>query len=418
MAFFACPAERSVVRIIPAVASIAIGRRGNPRDIGLLVARMAMQSIMRARQRVAGLLVVIEEPACPTIGVVTARTVGAEPTDMVRILVAARASTRRILERLGSVAFLAGHHRMQSDQWEPRQIMIEDDLLPPARLLVALLAIAAQLTPVRIILAMAGDARHGQFIAIQVAGVALLALELGVAAAQRKLGCLVVVKADRGPRLGGVTGLTIGAVVARMLVLQAVTGDARPTQILVSLAHMAFRTRDFAVRADQWESRLAVIERSHPRPSLLAVTAVTLLAQSTLVRIVCPVTVETAPGGLTEFPVPCMAAVATRSLVGPHQREVGKSMVEGFAVELDDVEWAPLVLCVTRNALTLRRLGAPAMEAALALPICGNRLVARQTKRGLRLAREGLVAAVAVLLQLCVPTDQWPRHHQLFEDAL
>ena len=155
MAFFACPAERSVVRIIPAVASVAIGRRGHPRDIGLLVARMALQSMMRARQRVAGLLVVIEAPACPTVGVVTARAVGAEPADMVRILVAARARARRILERLGSVAFLARHHRMQSDERKSRQIMVEGDLLSPARLLVALLAIAAQLALVRIILAMA-----------------------------------------------------------------------------------------------------------------------------------------------------------------------------------------------------------------------------------------------------------------------
>ena len=93
-------------------------------------------------------------------------------------------------------------------------------------------------------------------------------------------------------------------------------------------------------------------------------------------------------------------------------------MVEGFAVELDDVERAPLVLGVTDLALTLRRFGMAAMEAARALPICGDRLVARQAKPGLRLARKGLVTAVAVLFQLRVPTDQRSRHNQLFEDAL
>ena len=93
-------------------------------------------------------------------------------------------------------------------------------------------------------------------------------------------------------------------------------------------------------------------------------------------------------------------------------------MVEDLAVELDDVERAPLVLGVAGLALALRRFGMAAMEAARALPICGDRLVARQAKPGLRLTRKGLVTAVAVLFQLRVPVDERSRHHQLFEEAL
>ena len=92
------------MRIIAVVAAVAARRRGNPLDIGLFVARMALQSVMRARKRVAGLLVVVEAPACPTVRVVAARTIGAEPADMVGILVTVRACARRILERLGPMA--------------------------------------------------------------------------------------------------------------------------------------------------------------------------------------------------------------------------------------------------------------------------------------------------------------------------
>jgi hypothetical protein len=79
---------------------------------------------------------------------------------MVCILVTASASKGRILESLGPMAFLARHHGMQPDKRKPRQIMVEGNLLPPPRLLVALLAGTAQLALVRVILAMTGDARH------------------------------------------------------------------------------------------------------------------------------------------------------------------------------------------------------------------------------------------------------------------
>ena len=139
---------------------------------------------------------------------------------------------------------------------------------------------------------------------------ALVALEFCVTAAQWKLGCLVVTEADHRPLLGNVAGLAIRAVSASVLVLQAVTGDAGPGQIFVSLTSMAFCARYLAVRADQRESRLAVIEGLHATPGLLAVTAVALLAQPALVRIICLVTVETTPGGLTVLCALCVAAVA------------------------------------------------------------------------------------------------------------
>lgn len=226
MAFFARTAESPVVGIILAVAAVAVCRRSYARNIGLLVASMALQGMMRARQRVARLLVVIEAPACPSVRVVTRRTIRTEPPDVMRILVAARAGAGRILERRAAMTFLARDYRVQPDQGKSRQIVVEGDLLAPARLVVALLASLAELAFVRIILAMAGDAGHGQFVAIEVTGVTTLAAECGVTAAQWELRRLVVVEADQGPLLGGMAAFAIVAIPALMLVLQAVTGNA------------------------------------------------------------------------------------------------------------------------------------------------------------------------------------------------
>lgn len=83
MAFLACPPERSFVRIVSAVAAEAVGRSGHPHEGRLLVAGIALQSLMGALQGIVRLLVVIEAPALPAIGVVTARAIRAEPADMV-----------------------------------------------------------------------------------------------------------------------------------------------------------------------------------------------------------------------------------------------------------------------------------------------------------------------------------------------
>ncbi len=77
---------------------------------------------------------------------------------MMGVLVAIGTSGRGILERRGAVAFLTGHETMVTDQRETRQIVIEGDLLPPASLVVTLLAVRAELAAMRIILLMAGYA--------------------------------------------------------------------------------------------------------------------------------------------------------------------------------------------------------------------------------------------------------------------
>ena len=148
------------------------------------------------------------------------------------------------------MASFAGDHGMQSDQWKAGQIMVEGDLLAPTRFSVTLSAIAAQLAMVSIVLAMAGNTRHRQLVAIEVSRVAALAGNRRVTAAQRKFGRRVVVEADRRPLCRRMARIAAVAVPSRMLVLQTVAGDAGSRQTLVALADMAFRATDIAVRAE------------------------------------------------------------------------------------------------------------------------------------------------------------------------
>ena len=78
------------------------------------------------------------------------------------------------------MAFLAGHDGMAPDQREACDIVIEGHLPSPAGFLVALLAARAELGFVGIILLVAGDAGHGELVAIEVAGVTGIAFDLRV----------------------------------------------------------------------------------------------------------------------------------------------------------------------------------------------------------------------------------------------
>lgn len=106
--------------IVGPVASVAVRWQDDFRDIFRSVAGVAVQRAVRACQWIFGLMIVVEAPTRPTIRVVAKRAIGAQPTDMVRIFVAARACNRSVLERRGSMALLTRHDRMPADQWKSR----------------------------------------------------------------------------------------------------------------------------------------------------------------------------------------------------------------------------------------------------------------------------------------------------------
>ena len=253
------------------------------------------------------------------------------------------------------MAGLAGDGGVQE---KARLIMVKGHRLAPARLLVEALAGSPKLA--RIILAVAGGAVGGQAVAPGIAGVAAFTGELGMSAAQGKPPRRVVVEADGCPFGRRMAGLAPAAIAPRMLVLQAVTGGAGGGQTLVALAGVALGAGDLLMGGHQREPRLAMVEGFHAPPGLLAVTGFARLAQLAFAGVDRPVAVEAAPGRLAVFRVLYMAAVAACAFVRPCQGEIGKSVVEGFAIELNDVEGARLVFAVTGLALALERFGVAA----------------------------------------------------------
>lgn len=120
------------------------------------MAALAFQIAVPARQRIVGLLRVIEMPAAPAVGSMAgpAFRIGSEPALMHSVLMAGLAGLWRILESRRAMTFRAGNGRMLPEQGEVGLVMIELDLLP-VDLVVTRLAARPQLTLMRILLLVA-----------------------------------------------------------------------------------------------------------------------------------------------------------------------------------------------------------------------------------------------------------------------
>ena len=153
------------------------------------------------------------------------------------VLVTFLAGERCVLVGRSAMTFFAGNRRMQADQRKARQFVIERQVPPPIRIIVASFAALAQFALMRIVLAMTGDASCSELVAVEISAMAGVAFDLGVCAPQRKFG-LVVVEMDCLPLALVMTGFAFGAIAAGVDVLQAVTGDTGGRQVLVELAGM------------------------------------------------------------------------------------------------------------------------------------------------------------------------------------
>ena len=97
------------------------------------------------------------------------------------------------------MALLARHDGMTPDQRKSRDVVIEEGRSAPTGFAVALRAAIAELAGVGVVSSMAGHACGRELVAIEIARVARIALDLRVRGSQRKPCCPVVVKANRAP---------------------------------------------------------------------------------------------------------------------------------------------------------------------------------------------------------------------------
>jgi hypothetical protein len=382
------------------------------------VAGLAIDTAVRAGQRVARLRVVIETPTCPTIRIVAERAVRPQAAFMVLVAVAGRADERRVLEQQRAMAFLAGYDGVTPDQGKSADVVIEGHYAPPAGLSVTLLAPAAEPAFVRVLLAVTRHARRRQPVAIEIAGVARIALDLRMRCSQWKFGRLVMIKVNRAPLALVVAAFALSAVPPAVDILNLVAIHASGADVLVPLAAVTRGAGHRPMCSLEREFRPIVVKWLDAEPCRLGMTFVARFPQTPFMRITGLVTVEAACGGVAE---PCrlrVAAAARHSDVCVAKLEARTRVIERLAVQLDDVGISPLVIRVTMVAFLLRRLGIAPMKRAAGLAIGGNVLVAGGAESRLRPWRKRLVTVAALLLELGMSGHQRPGHDELLEQAL
>lgn len=342
VAALAVTAKRSVMRVDAPMAAVTVSRQLERwRRLGL-VAILASGLLMRACQRKLGLASVVETPAGPSIRIMAGRATATEPP-LMEVLVALFAGHGRVLVTRRTMTLLTGDLRVQSDQRKTREIVVERDALAPVDLSMTGLAPWAELSAMGIVLAMAGNAACCELVLVQRSGVASIAFDLGMSATQRILR-LVVIEAPTRPSELIVARLAARAVAIRMHVLQAMTRDTARPHVLVDLAGMAGRARDFCMRSLQCETGPVVIERLGVAPFDHAVAIVAGFAEPPTVRIRLLVTFETDRRRLAEFHLLEMAARAWHISMRIDQPIVGEIVIERFPVKLRDVELTSLVI--------------------------------------------------------------------------
>jgi len=337
---------------------------------------------------------------------------------MMLVRMAGDASQCRILERQRPMTFLTGHDGVPTDQRKTRQVVIEGNYAAPARLSVALLAAAAELTFVPVILAVAGHTGRRQLVAIEIAGVAGVALDVRMRGSQRKLGRLAVVEADRVPPALVVAALALGPVAPAMHVLNSVAVHACGANVLVALVHMAGGTGHGTMRCYKREFGPFVIERLDAAPSLLGMTTLARFPEAAFVRIACLVAIEAACGRGAKLRGFHMTAGARHPGVRILEREIRARVIERLGVQLHDVGISPFVIGVTMGAFLLCRSRISPVKTSSGLPIGALLLMTLEAKLGLRPVRERLVAIAALLLELGVPGHEQPGHDKLLEHVL
>jgi hypothetical protein len=168
------------MHVILGVTGITIGGEFDFGDILGHVTGVTIEAAVRSGQRKACLYVVIKAPPRPAIWVMAEPTVGPQAALVMAVRVARRAGQWRVLKAQRAVAFLASYDGMASNQGKSTDVMIERCHVSPVILAVTPLATRAQLAVVPVVLSVARYACRRQLVAIQIAGVACVALNLRV----------------------------------------------------------------------------------------------------------------------------------------------------------------------------------------------------------------------------------------------
>lgn len=282
----------------------------------------------------------------------------------------------------------------------------------PLLLAVAVLAGASEAAGVSVYALVAAFARFGQRILQSATSMAVRAVEARVNAFKGEAGLPQMIELRRLPGSGGVAVAALGAAFSAVNVIRRMAGDALLGRALVTVAEMTGETGDILVLVPQREGSLVVIEVD-ATPGDAVMTAATVAAEASLVRLAGAVARVAVRGRCRVLLARCVTAVAGHGGVGAVQRKISALVIELIAAELHDIGIAAEVLRMACTALHgWRGAAEPAVEAFLQRNVRGDVLVTGEAELRLSAAVALVMAVGAVLLVLRVRGGQLARHEQ------
>lgn len=269
-----------------------------------------------------------------------------------------------------------------------------------------------------VVLLVAGEAVCRQLVAIKITRVAVIAFDLLMLATMHKLRFPVMVESDHVPFLRAVALVTFCAIAPAMHILQLVAIAANHADALIAFTGMAGFAVDFLMSSDQLEFRLRMIVWFDVVPGVFIMAALAFLTELSFMRFVRLMTIDAKVRRFPICDISLMTTLAARGSVCAFQAEIGKVVIEGFAVELHDIGIASLVLGMAVIAFLVGRIGAAPVKALFLLSVGCDLLVTVHAKPHLRSLRKGLMAILAILFILCMTFNERARHDQPVEPAL
>ena len=263
------------------------------------VAGEAVEVRVRAPQLERRLHRVVEAPDAPGVRRVARLASGTQSRQVDVVFDVARNARELCVPIPGSrVTLFAGDDSVESEQRQPRQVVVEEYVGGPGRLAVAALAVTSELAAMDVVSLVAVVASGFDRRFVHVSHVAALAASVAVSAAQREIRSFVVIEFDRVPRERAVAIAAVVAAPSPMHVVGSVARDAVGGQLLfVELPSVARATASLGVRSFEGKPGLARVVEDRRLPLARRMTRLALRTETSAVGIVDAVAGVAVTGG-------------------------------------------------------------------------------------------------------------------------
>lgn len=285
----------------------------------------------------------------------------------------------------------------------------------PSLFAVAILAFEAKTTRMFVIVLMARIAIGLDFDLVGVLLVTGITFHLDMAASQRKVRILIVIKFQFFPAVCVMAFFAIRAIAALVDIVQLMTGVTLHRGFHIVFAGVATGAIGLLVCPDQREVGFVVIVMNiTPVPFVVAtVTLIKYLAHGgSLMRACLFMAAITVVWRFCVFLAGFMAGIATGFAVLPTQGEIRKLVIESKFVQFDNVRIPALVVRMAALAGLVSDLQLPAMKSIAMIDVLSDLLVTVKTERGLTFPVETIMTLGAFMFDLRMPLDKGTRHDQ------